>query len=127
MKPPLPQKEAKSLPAVTSRLLPSPPRGATDTAMAVAVCFCAGVLLSRDDDENGPDGDEEDKDEGGDKWRGVDAGEMENPDAKQEQTRARVGRVVVRMSIKGRKNLRNWLLVLTSWKQNERQSQWNQI
>ena len=79
--------------------------------------------MSREDDENGPDGDEEDKDEGGDKWRGVDAGEMENPDAKQEQTRARVGRrVVVRMSIKGRKNLRNWSLALTSWRQHERQS-----
>ena len=110
MKPPLPQKEAKSLPAVTSRLLPSPPRGATDTAMAVAVCFCAGVLLSREDDENGPDGDEEDKDEGGDKWRGVDAGEMENPDAKQEQTRARVGRRdVVLMSINQMGEFEKWV------------------
>lgn len=115
MKPPVPQKEANSLPAVTSRLLPSPPRGATDTAMAVAVCFCAGVLLSRDDDKNALGGDEEDKDEGGDEWRDVDAGEMENPDAKQEQTRARVGRrVVVRMSIKW-ENLRNGSLALTSW------------
>ena len=107
MKPPVPQKEANSLPAVISRvLLPSPPRGATDTAMAVAVCFCASepVLLSRGDDENGKDGDrcnaDGDEDEGGDEWRDVDVGEMENPDAKQEQTRARVGRRdVVLMSI----------------------------
>lgn len=41
--------------------------------MAVAVCFCAGVLLSRDDDKNALGGDEEDKDEGGDEWRDVDA------------------------------------------------------
>ncbi len=67
--------------------------------MAVAVCFCAGVLLSRDDDKNALGGVEEDKDEGGDEWRDVDAGEMENPDAKQEQTRSSVRRrVAVRMS-----------------------------
>lgn len=110
MKPPVPQKEANNLPAVISRLLPSPPRGATDTAMAVAVCFCAGVLLSRDEDENGADGDEEVKDEDDDKWRDVDVGEMENPDAKQEQMRARVGRrVVVRMSINQMEEFEEWV------------------
>lgn len=65
MKPPVPQKEANNLPAVISTVLPSPPRGAADTAAARAVadvcCFCADrrfsmLLLESPRDENSEDG-----------------------------------------------------------------------
>jgi len=117
MKPPVPQKEADSLPAVISTPpLPSPPRGAADTARADAD-FCSfgadrrsSILLLQssgyENDEGGArcneDGDaddDDDDDDDGNKRRDLDVGEMENPDAKQEQTRASVRRrAAVRMS-----------------------------